>query len=183
VVNLLFPGCRKALKCLLTRATGSIALIALLEAQEGHVLHAVAQTRPGGCCGQTVPSTTPANVRRVDQAPHEPGVSHRRLYPGGLEFEALLVGVYENKQLTCITKVRTDLSLVFGTSSSRPSRHCKLPSATSGICLRFRSPSRRRKETLGRRSSRSPARRGPAGTWPPRVPSRAARPARLACAA
>ena len=47
-------------------------------------------------------------------------------------------------------------------------------SATSGICLRFRSPSHRRKETLGRRSSRSPARREPAGTWPPRAPSRAA---------
>ena len=65
----------------------------------------------------------------------------------------------------------------------RLSRRCKLPSATSRICLRFRSPSRRRKETLGRRSSRSPARREPAGTWPPRAPSRAARPARLACAA
>ena len=42
------------------------------------------------------------------QAPHEPGagVRHWRLHPGAHGFDALLVGVYENKRLIFVAKVK-----------------------------------------------------------------------------
>jgi hypothetical protein len=56
----------------------------------------------------SIPSTNPRAIRRVDQAPHQPraGVCHWRLHPGAHGFDALLVGVYENKRLIFVAKVK-----------------------------------------------------------------------------
>jgi ATP-dependent DNA ligase len=51
--------------------------------------------------------------------------------PGTRGFDPLLVGVYENKKLIFVTKVKNGFVPEFGTRSSRLSRRCKLPSVHS----------------------------------------------------
>ena len=103
--------------------------------------------------------------------------------PGARGFDALLVGVCENEKFIFVAKVKNGFVPRIRDELVPALKAANCPMPLQKSALGFRSPSRRRKEILGRRSSRSPARRGPAGTWPPRAPSRAARPARLACAA
>ena len=56
--------------------------------------------------------------------------------PGTHKFDALLVGVYENKELVFVAKVKNGFVPRIGTRSSRLLRCCELRSARSRICLR-----------------------------------------------
>ena len=56
--------------------------------------------------------------------------------PGSRGFDALLVGVYEQKGLIFVAKVKNGLSRGSGTIFFRRSRRCKLLSAHSKTCPR-----------------------------------------------
>ena len=56
--------------------------------------------------------------------------------PGARGFDALLVGVYENKELKFVAKVKNRFVSRIRDEFSPRSRHCKLPSARSRICQR-----------------------------------------------
>jgi bifunctional non-homologous end joining protein LigD len=57
---------------------------------------------------KSIPLTNPASDRRVDQAPHkrEQEFIIGGYIPGAHGFDALLVGVYENKRLIFVAKVK-----------------------------------------------------------------------------
>jgi ATP-dependent DNA ligase len=164
-----------------------LRLSPLFHAQAEQVLEAVRKLGLEGVVGKRIGSVYEPGERSGAWIKHRTNMEQEFVIggyiPGARGFDALLVGVYQNKQLIFSAKVKNGLLPRIQDELFPALKALQLRSAPSRISLRLRSPSRRRKETLGRRSSRSPARRGPAGTWPPRAPSRAARPARLACAA
>jgi bifunctional non-homologous end joining protein LigD len=109
MVNFLFSRRRELLESLLTAADDPRRVSPLVRAPSGQVFEAVRKLGLEGVVGKRIDSIyEPARIRRVDQAPHQPraGVCHWRLHPGAHGFDALLVGVYEDKELIFVAKVK-----------------------------------------------------------------------------
>jgi bifunctional non-homologous end joining protein LigD len=124
LVNLSIERRRQLLESFLTVPKDPVRLSPLLQAPSGQVLETVRKLGLEGIVG-----------KRIDSI-YEPGERSGAWVPGARGFDALLVGVYENKQFIFAAKVKTDLCREFETRSFRRSRHCKLRSASSKICLR-----------------------------------------------
>ena len=140
LVNFPFSSRRELLEDLITAPKDPIRLSPLLKAPTGQILDAVRKLGLEGVVGKRIDSVYEPGERSGAWIKHRTNMEQEFVIggyiPGGRVFDALLVGVYEKKQLKFVAKVKTASFRGFGTSSSQPSRHCKLPSVPSKICLR-----------------------------------------------
>jgi ATP-dependent DNA ligase len=118
------------------RRQGSASSVAaILRAPSGQVLEAVRKLGLEGVVGKRLGSVYEPGERSGAWIKRRTNMEQEFVIggyiPGARGFDALLAGVYENKQLLFVAKVRTVLCREFGTSCSRLSRRCKLPSAHS----------------------------------------------------
>ena len=121
------------------RPKDPLRLSPLLQAPSGQVLEAVRKLGLEGVVGKRIDSIYEPGERSGAWIKLRTNMEQEFVIggyiPGARGFDALLVGVYEQRtHLRCEGEERVCAAI--GTRSSRLSRRCKLPSAHSRICLR-----------------------------------------------
>ena len=117
-----------------------LRLSPLLQASSGQVLEAVRKLGLEGVVGKRTGSIYEPGERSGAWIKLRTNMEQEFVIggyvPGARGFDALLVGVYEKKELIFVAKVKNGFVPRIRDDCSQPSRHCKLPSAPSGICPR-----------------------------------------------
>jgi ATP-dependent DNA ligase len=110
LVNLPFFRRREALEDLLTAPADPVRLSPLLRASAGEVLEAVRKLGLEGVVGKRIDSTYEPGERSGAWIKHRTNMDQEFVIggyiPGGRGLDALLVGVYENKELVFVAKVK-----------------------------------------------------------------------------
>lgn len=105
----------------------------LLQAPTGQIFEAVRKLGLEGVVGKRIDSIYEPGERSGAWIKHRTNMEQEFVIggyiPGVRGFGALLVGVYENKQLIFFAKVKNGFVSRIRGEVFRPSRRCKLPSA------------------------------------------------------
>ena len=117
-----------------------LRLSPLLRASAGNVLEAVRKLGLEGVVGKRIDSTYEPGERSGAWIKLRTNMEQEFVIggyvPGSRGFDALLVGIYEKRELIFVAKVKNGFVPRIRDESSRLLSHCKLTSATSRICLR-----------------------------------------------